>query len=258
MVVYLQNKHMKVGLDETKGGAICYISKATSTENIINTWDCGRLIQQSYYGSPDNSKWNGNAWVWNPVQGGSWNDLASQLVELRKVNEREAYVKTIPRNWGGCELCTDVVMETSLKLLNNGSLSVRCTMTYSGERAHAVRHQEIPACFVKSRFSTLVYRDKSSKQMVSMVPQTLTAGVDNLRKNADARWVGYMDPSTKESVFIRSPKATLLTAYRVDIPSNPPDSNCSYLAPLMVLAIKGPCTVAYEYTITLNESVAIA
>jgi len=258
MVVYLQSKHIKVGLDEKKGGAICYLSTATSSENVINTWDCGRLIQQSYYGSPDNSKWNGNAWVWNPVQGGSWDDMASDTVELRKISDREAYVKTIPRNWGGCELCTDVVMETSLKLLNNGSLSVRCTMTYSGTKSHIVRHQEIPACFVKSRFSTLVYRDKKSKQVVSAVPHTLTPGLDNLRRAADARWVGYMDPNTKETIFIRSPRATLLTAYRVDIPTNPPESNCSYVAPLMVLAIKGPCTITYDYTISLNEIVPAA
>ena len=58
MVVFLSNKSVKIGLDEKKGGAICHISKSSSDENIINTWDCGRLIQQSYYGSPDSSKYD--------------------------------------------------------------------------------------------------------------------------------------------------------------------------------------------------------
>ena len=255
MVVFLSNKSVKIGLDEKKGGAICHISKSSSDENIINTWDCGRLIQQSYYGSPDSSKWNGNPWVWNPVQGGSWNDAPSEIIEFKKISDREAYVKTIPRNWGGCELCNDVIMESSVKLLNNGKISVRCTMRYSGTKQHMLRHQEIPACFVKARFSTLVYRDKTTKQVVNVIPHNLTPGVDNIRKNADARWVGYMDPQTKETIFIQSSKATLLTAYRVDIPTNPPESNCSYFAPLMVHAIKGPCVISYEYTISLSENV---
>lgn len=32
------------------------------------SYDCGRYIQQSYYGKEDGSNWNGTPWRWNPVQ----------------------------------------------------------------------------------------------------------------------------------------------------------------------------------------------
>lgn len=249
MIIYLINKFVKIGMDDAKGGAICYISKANSNENIINTWDCGRLIQQSYYGGPDGSKWNGNDWCWNPVQGGSWNDQCSEIISLNKVSETEINVKTIPRNWGGCQLCDDVIMETNIKLVNS-KININCSMTYDGKLKNITKHQEIPACFVNSKYSTLVYRDRITKKMINIIPEA--PGSNNIRKNADPKLVGYVDPSTNEGLFIYSPKATLLTAYRVDIKNNPPESNCSYFAPLMVTAIKGPCTISYDYSIMLD------
>jgi hypothetical protein len=32
----------------------------------------GRLLQQSFYGCVDGSCWANRPWLWNPVQGGSW------------------------------------------------------------------------------------------------------------------------------------------------------------------------------------------
>jgi hypothetical protein len=32
----------------------------------------GRLLQQSFYGCVDASCWANRPWLWNPVQGGSW------------------------------------------------------------------------------------------------------------------------------------------------------------------------------------------
>ena len=69
-MLFLQNELIKIGVDEAAGGGIAYFSKAKDGKNVLNAYDLGRYIQQSYYGREDNSNWNGTAWRWNPVQCG--------------------------------------------------------------------------------------------------------------------------------------------------------------------------------------------
>jgi len=38
----------------------------------------GRLLQQSFYGCVDGSCWATRPWLWNPVQGGSWQNAPGQ------------------------------------------------------------------------------------------------------------------------------------------------------------------------------------
>lgn len=253
MVVYVSNKLVKVGVDEGRGGAICHVSSTSSgSKNVINTWDTGRLLQQSYYGSPDGSAWNGREWRWNPVQGGSWDNQPSKLVSIEKVSDSEVITKCHPRNWGGCQLCDDVLMTTHIKLDDDGAINVDCTMEYTGPNKQARNVQEIPACFLDARFSVLVYRDKVTKQLTRILPNP--PGCKNLQKRADPTWAGYVDPVTGEGVFLSSPLATSLTAYRVNISGNPQESNCSYIAPILDnYAIKPASITKYAYSVRLGS-----
>lgn len=256
MVVYISNKYVKLGVDENRGGGICYISRIDSDENMINTWDTGRLLQQSYYGNNDGSTWNGRPWRWNPVQGGSWDNKCSQLISIDKSHDSlhrpTILVKCHPRNWGSCQLCKDVLMTTFITLLDDGKITVACTMEYSGDIKHGKSVQEIPACFLNTKYTTLVYRNRKTGEIMKIVPNA--PGIKNIQKNADPTWAGYIDPLTNEGIFINSQLATSLTAYRVDIPTNPVESNCSYLAPLLDnYAIKNNSKHNYTFTITLEN-----
>lgn len=253
MTVFIENALVRVGVDEKRGGAICHISKiAIGSHNVINTWDSGRLLQQSYYGSSDGSVWNGKPWKWNPVQGGSWDNSPSQLISIEKVSNNEIQTSCHPRNWGGCQLCTDVIMTTHIKLKDNGDICVTCEMIYSGTNTQGRNVQEIPACFLAAKYSQLIYKNKVTKEITRITPGP--PGVKNLQKQADPTWAGYMDPETCEAFIIMSPLATSLTAYRVDIPTNPPESNCSYLAPLLDnCAIRPGVSQKYNFTVRLQK-----
>jgi hypothetical protein len=48
------------------GGAVSWLGRGGSGENLLNAFDCGRFLQQSYYGIEDGSDWNGKPWRWNP------------------------------------------------------------------------------------------------------------------------------------------------------------------------------------------------
>lgn len=256
MVVYIQNQFVKVGIDEARGGAISWLSTPNG-KNVINTWDTGRLLQQSYYGNADGSSWNGRPWKWNPVQGGSWDDQTSRLLSLNRVSDTEIIAKCHPRNWGGCQLCEDVVMTTHVILEANGTVRVSCTMNYTGAVKQGCNVQEVPACFLDARFTAFLYKDKRTGEIVRVAPNP--PGKKNVQKRADPKWeAGYVDPVTGEGVFIESPIATSITAYRVDIPGNPPASNCSYFAPLLDnYSIRAPSTTAYTYTVRLRENCSL-
>ena len=253
MVVYISNSFVKVGVDEEKGGAICYMSHANNTQNVINCWDCGRCIQQSYYGRDDGTNWNGKSWCWNPVQAGSWNNLHARINSLVRVSDTRLVIHTTPRNWGGGELCEDVEMITDITLLPQGHVHMNCVMRYKGKEIHPVKDQEIPACFFDSSFSTLIYRTKNGNTIKTIPTEPSN---NNMRTDADATWAGYMNPQTKQGVFVTCPRATQLTAYRVENTSQPHLSNCSYMAPLIVSAIAPESTVTYDVYFELVENAA--
>jgi hypothetical protein len=66
-MVSISNDRLKVGVDMQRGGAISWLSSpkmpgALADANLINTWDSGRLIQQSYYGCYDDTCWVDKPW----------------------------------------------------------------------------------------------------------------------------------------------------------------------------------------------------
>ncbi len=68
--IFLDNGHVRLGVIRSSGAGIAWFSPSGSTNNAINYFDRGRLIQQSYYGRTDGTFWAKKPWRWNPVQGG--------------------------------------------------------------------------------------------------------------------------------------------------------------------------------------------
>lgn len=61
-LLYLSNPRLRIGMDPKRGGAITHLSSPVmppewADRNLINTWDSGRLIQQSYYGAWLRGNW---------------------------------------------------------------------------------------------------------------------------------------------------------------------------------------------------------
>lgn len=248
----MSNDFVKVGIDLERGGAISHLSLQKDGKNIVNTWDHGRHIQQSYYGIADGSRWNNEDWCWNPVQAGSWTGKPSKLISFKR-GKTQMVVKTTPRNWGGEELLPDVILTTTYKLLSNGVL-MKCRIDYTGTIKHPFKHQEAPACFFDSDFSLLVFRDIHGN-LIQTTPQWPSD--QNHRKDANATWCGYVDPVSRKAVVVATKMATRLTAYRVVSAQNPKQSNCSYFAPIVEYAIEGPCSHEYESSITLDDNFQI-
>jgi hypothetical protein len=251
--VYMSDGNVVVGFDKERGGAVSWLSKK-GVPNVVNAWDCGRLIQQSFYGDQDGSTWNGRPWTWNPVQGGSWDNKRGLLKSLKiDADSNTAVIETTPRNWGGGALCNDVHMKTTVTIVEGG-IRVEAEMAYSGDKTHKARHQEQPACFFDPKYSQFVYTSKVTGSETIFTPEAPTDGKSNLVRDAVPGKVGYRDPNGKRTIWVENPGATLVTAYRVSKASNPPASNCSYVSPLVVDSVGAKSTKKYGYTIRIREN----
>lgn len=235
---YLENEHLKVGVLRSHGGAIGYLAARDAVTNTLNHYDHGRLIQQSYYGDEDGSRWADKPWRYNPVQGGNYLGSAATVVTFEAAKDL-IHVQTIPRHWASGKSLDDCLMEQWV-LLEGAIVKVRYRFTYNGQKAHAPRHQETPAVFVDPKLSTLVTyvgdRPWSNGALTRKRP-----GWPNEPIVMAEAWAAYVgDDGYGVGVYV--PGVTEATAYRYQGGSG---SDCSYIAPLRTFSLTPG--LAFEY-----------
>jgi len=249
---FLENEEVRIGVDLDSGGGIFYFSEKKKERNLLNHYDKGRFIQQSYYGDEDGSVWDGKPWTWNPVQGGGYRGEAAKVLEHRKT-ENQLYVKSISKNWATGKDLPDCIMEETITL-EKEIAKIHFKFTYSGEKIQKPRHQELPAVFTDYDLSEMVYY--SGESPWSNQPLTRkTPGWPNENAKATESWAAFVNQSDW-GIGVYFPEKTELTCYRYegDRKSGPMGSACSYFAPILTFAIsKG---LVYEYDIYLKIGTA--
>lgn len=245
--VYLQNAELRVGLLRSHGGAIAHLSSPDSDFNTLNHYDHGRLVQQSYYGDEDGSRWVDQAWRYNPVQGGDYHGAAAKVTEFKAAGT-SAYVKTVPRHWASGKLLNECEMEQWVEL-DGPLLRVRYKFTYQGLAAHKARHQETPAVFVSPQLSLLVtYAGDapwSDSPLTKKVP-----GWPNEHVVLSENWAAYVGDDGK-GIGVYVPGALEATSYRF---LGGAGSDCSYLAPLRTFALTPGLSFEYVAFFTLGDA----
>ena len=109
---YLDNGQIRIGVNKSRGACIGFFGDSKTKRNVLNHYDHGRFIQQSYYGDRDGSNWNGKPWRYNPIQGGSWLGKDARVLEFRTHQDNaNLYAKVEPRHWADGKPCPEAVME---------------------------------------------------------------------------------------------------------------------------------------------------
>ena len=184
--VFVESDNLKIGVDLLWGGALSYVEDLNSNVqavsvggqikvdsnaeerynaksvndnvNLINRNDTGRLVQQSYYGTPDYDcgVYMDNTWNYNPVQGGNQFNDASKIVDL-KITDNSIYVKCRPLDWAKeKEFITPSYMEATYSI-ENGAVKGKCRFVdFSGYPEYETT-QEIPAFYCIEPFNNFVY-----------------------------------------------------------------------------------------------------
>lgn len=245
---YLDNGHVRLGVNLNAGACIGWFSASGSSDNLLNAYDVGRYVQQSYYGDEDGSDWNGKPWRYNPVQGGSWKNAPAEVIES-KTDATSFYAKTKPRHWATGAFTSECVMEEWLSL-DGRQARLKFKMTYTGAKEHKARHQELPALFVTPKLDTLVFVN-AEKQRTRLQP-----GFPNEYIRVSEPWCAWVDASDN-GLGLYMPHATQATCYRV---RNGNRGDCSYLAPIQTFALKPGLVFEYEVVLmpgSLEEMQAV-
>ena len=244
---YLDNGRVRVGIDKSRGACIGFFAESATGRNLLNHYDEGRFIQQSYYGAADGSKWNGKPWVYNPIQGGHHKGKRSRLLEFNRDNKKKTIsAKIQPLSWASGVSCPEAIMGVTISL--DGPLAkIRFRMDYTGKDQSVVRDQEMPAVFVDAELPNLVYSENG--KLKRRVP-----GWPNQRGKATENWVAYLDDKDW-GIGICTPGTETFTCYRFkgDGKTGPTGSACSYVAPLRRFSLQKGLSVDYEVILTIGS-----
>jgi len=248
---YLENDQVRIGVDLGSGGGIFYFSQKSPERNLLNHFDKGRFIQQSYYGVADGSDWNKKPWRWNPVQGGGWKGEPAKVLEFSNKGGT-LYVKTRPKHWATGEDINDAVMEEWIALRGNVA-AVHFKFTYTGTTSHPASHQELPAFFADYALPNLTFYNGNKPWIGAELTQKVP-GFPNEGARADESWAAYVDDAGW-GIGAYFPDKIHLTTYRAkgDGKAGPVGSACSYFAPVETIAITPGFIHEYDLFITIGD-----
>jgi hypothetical protein len=164
---YLDNGTIRLGINLDIGGAITYLSRSGSDENMINSHDWGRQIQMSFYSGPvpylpESGKEPAESWTfigWNPIQSGDAFGNASRV--LAHTNDgTEMYIKCVPMHWPLDNEPGQCTFESWYRLENN-TVRVRSQLNNGrkDQTQYPARSQELPAIYTNGTYYRLFTYD---------------------------------------------------------------------------------------------------
>jgi hypothetical protein len=247
---YLDNGQIRLGVRTDSGACVDYLATSETAPNVINSFDRGRFVQQSYYGGADGAYWAGMPWSWNPVQGGSANGSPSTLLAFT-YTQTNIYAKTMPRRWDTGGNAPAVTMEEWIELPGNYA-HIHYRMTYTGADQPA-NDQELPAVFVDANLSTLMYYSGTAPWTNGKLERMAPPG-RNAYTTINENWAAYVGPNNS-GMGVYVPGTERMTFYRVPgRNAGPSGDGCSYLAPLRRMAITHDFVFDYDVYLTLGTT----
>jgi hypothetical protein len=269
---FLENSTLKIGVNAgSYGGAIVWFSGSNGT-NLVNVFDKGREIQQSFYAGDSITAANQSPawspWSWNPIMVGDYAGNVSPVLALSK-SAGQIYVKTQPLLWDRNNQLSQSYMEQWISLhptLPN-VVTVDCRFTSFRDAddawgAPAMRDQELPALYFVSTLNTI-------KAYTGNAPWTNgeLATIPNSPSSGTFPW-SYYDPTEPwtacvdengSGVGVYTPIATTFLAgkYGAGVTTNPFDVSTMYIAPLGQYAFQADTVFSYRFYLILDNLPAI-
>jgi hypothetical protein len=258
------NGIIRVKLDLTRGGAISYLSRSVENNNLINIYDEGRYIQQSYYAGKSlnrisdgqSSSWS--PWPWNPIQVGDAYGNRAQILDYRK-NGDTLYVKCTPMLWDMNNKPAEATMEQWTILRDNvlvvhNKLTCFRTDTIYGE--NKLKDQELPAVYPISELSNLYYYSGDSpfsNDSLSTPPiVNLSSGFWGRYPDVSEHWMAFVDDQ-RHGIGVYNPECSYFLAGMSGKPGyGASDSSTSYIAPVKKEVLNKNSVYDYSYYIIVG------
>jgi len=248
---YLDNGIIKIGVDLKKGGSITYLSDAGNSVNLINSYDMGRMIQQSYYSGPDpygepNPGWPN--WGWNPIGAGDCYGNPSEVLAVEN-NGTTLYVKTIPMQWALDNIPCECIFEKWITL-EGSAVKVHYKLINDREDTtqYSARHQELPAVYTTGKFHRLFTYNGSRPYTQAPLEEIHNAGPPWSYFKGTEKWAALVQDNDW-GMGVYNPRAqSFVGGFHGDPGSGgPSDSPTGYIAPLRTETIY--YNTVYEYDV---------
>ena len=274
VVYYLRGDRYTVGIRLNWGGGICYIADSENPipgmENLINQADTGRLVQQSYYGTPAREgytpgSFNNAVWSYNPVQGGDQYQNHSRIIDI-EVTDTAVYVKSQPQDWSLDNQITPSYMENTYTLCDGYIRVDNRFVDFSGWE-HPYSHQELPAFYTVSYLDRFVWYGGSKP----WTGDALSARDDlnfwgdpkysadcqfYMRESNTETWCAWVSSADDYGIGLYVPNIDLLYAGRHMYNGSKDAHNgaCSYVAPINRLQMVSFTPITYSYIMACGST----
>ncbi len=246
---FIDNGELRLGVKRSSGAGIAHLSLNATGENLINHWDRGRLVQQSYYGAKDGSLWDKQPWRWNPVQGGDWRGAGARMLET-KGDRASYYAKSMAKHWASGADLPEVIFEEWISLTGKVA-HVKFRMSYSGTNVHPKIAHELPAVFIEPHYDKLLVYEGTQPWTGGAVSRTKPGWPNESRKFTE-HWAAYVN-TNDFGVGVLVPVAEALTCYRFG-DGKREHGSCSYFAPVKSFAITPGLKFEYDIWLTIGSA----
>lgn len=239
-----------IDINLNAGGSINYLE--LNGRNMVDTNDCGRLIQLALIEYQDNGRQhqvpalcilNGYYTV-NPTQGCDGCGHSSPIIE----GNSPAYIKVQPVNWVRNGELADFHIEQRIEQINANprTYRVRYNIIHLGSDAHYMGH-EAPAIFLVNPYNTLVtYNGIGPWQNDSAVTTTSPSGRYEFQTNE--HWASIIDPLTQQGLTIVDPDNRYWSFWKSA--NSAPNSNFVTMGKTFVY--RGPSTYSFAVYFVLG------
>lgn len=266
-LLFLENDHLKIGIDKAMGASISWLSWKGHPTNVVNIHDPGRLIQQSYYAGKsldrreDGQHPSWSPWTWNPIQGGGVGSWA-KVVRFDK-QDGTLHSETIPKLWDMPNEQAEAVMHqwTSFEPGQASAVMVRnrivCKRSPDDRWGPPVkRHQEVPAFyFIRSFRHFRSYLGGGEWRDEHQEPGPPWGKANPPRKamacfNDEGQGIAVFSPGSQR-IWNFGPHGK-------GISTDPEGGPCVHIAPLVTVALGPTSSMEYRYWILVGSASELA
>ena len=261
----IQNDIIKVKVDLNRGGTINFLSRANDDRNLINIYDEGRYIQQSYYAGnnkdrlSDGQSPHWSPWPWNPIQAGDTYGNRAEIIDY-KLRGDTIYVKCIPMLWDMNNEPAEAHFE-QWTILNDNVLQIKnrlsCHRTDSIYGENISRNQELPAVYPISALKNLYsYTGKNpftNDEISSLPVEKLESGFWGVYDNVSENWMAFVD-NDLNGIGVYNPSTSNFLAGMSGNPGyEAEDASTSYIAPVKKESLSKDSIYEYTYYIIVGS-----
>ena len=269
-VYYLENDRFKLGIRLNWGGGITYLEDKQDghmrLKNLINEYDPGRMIQQSYYSDPQTDEYTPGyygetLWCYNPVQGGDVKGGTSRIIDV-VVTDASVYIKSQPCDWSAGVAISPAYMENTYTLYSDRVQVDNRFVDFSGWE-HNVRSQELPAFYTVSYLGTFSFYNGTKPwtgDTLSYRDDLDFWGGPNrdtfaIKESNTETWCAWTNTEDDFGIGLFVPNIDTHLAGRFLYDGTPVSrlNPCNYVAPLKHLKLTSFEALEYSYLVTTGS-----